>query len=56
VQAYNFSEPMRRVLAFAREEAIRLNHEYVGTEHMLLGLVRDGAGVGRPSSRTSMFL
>jgi ATP-dependent Clp protease ATP-binding subunit ClpA len=35
----------RRVLELADEEAGRLNHEYVGTEHLLLGLVREGSGV-----------
>ena len=29
----------------AREEAIRLQHDYVGTEHLLLGLIREGEGV-----------
>ena len=36
---------MRRVLQLAREEAARLHHEYVGTEHILLGLIREGEGV-----------
>ena len=35
---YNFSDEVRHALAKAREEAIRLQHEYVGTEHVLLGL------------------
>ena len=43
--SYNFTERVRTVLAWAREEAIRLGHEYVGTEHMLLGLLRDEGGV-----------
>lgn len=42
---YNFTERVRKVLALAREESVRLHHEYVGTEHMLLGLVREGKGV-----------
>jgi ATP-dependent Clp protease ATP-binding subunit ClpA len=42
---YNFTERMRKVLAFSREEAVWLGHEYVGTEHLLLGLIRDGDGV-----------
>lgn len=33
-------------MAFANQEAQRFNHEYLGTEHMLLGLVREGQGVG----------
>jgi ATP-dependent Clp protease ATP-binding subunit ClpC len=39
------TEPVRSALATAREEAVRLHHEYVGTEHILLGLIRDGEGV-----------
>ncbi|HMA41094.1 MAG TPA: ATP-dependent Clp protease ATP-binding subunit, partial [Gemmatimonadales bacterium] len=35
----------RKVLQMAREEAARLHHEYVGTEHILLGLIREGEGV-----------
>ena len=42
---YNFTERVRKVLAMARQEAIRLQHDYVGTEHVLLGLVREGEGV-----------
>ncbi|MEP6689966.1 MAG: ATP-dependent Clp protease ATP-binding subunit [Gemmatimonadaceae bacterium] len=42
---YNFTERVRKVLAMAREEAARLHHEYVGTEHILLGLIREGEGV-----------
>ena len=45
MNGYNFTERLRRCLAFAREEAAGLNHEYVGTEHMLLGLIRDSEGV-----------
>jgi len=45
MNAYNFTERVRRILAMAREEAARLHHEYVGTEHILLGLIREGEGV-----------
>ncbi|MSP78469.1 MAG: ATP-dependent Clp protease ATP-binding subunit [Dehalococcoidia bacterium] len=41
-----FSERARRVLSLAQEEAIRFNHNYIGTEHILLGLVRETEGVG----------
>ena len=34
-----------QVLALARQEAARLHHNYVGTEHLLLGLLREGEGV-----------
>ena len=40
-----FSERARRVLTLAQEEAQRLNHNYIGTEHVLLGLVREEEGV-----------
>jgi ATP-dependent Clp protease ATP-binding subunit ClpC len=40
-----FSERARRVLTFAQEEAQNLNHNYIGTEHVLLGLAREDEGV-----------
>src|SRR5213082_2223820 len=45
MNGYNFTERVRKVLAMAREEAARLRHEYVGTEHILLGVLREGEGV-----------
>jgi ATP-dependent Clp protease ATP-binding subunit ClpC len=42
---YNFTERVRKVLALGRQEAARLGHDFVGTEHMLLGLVTEGGGV-----------
>src|SRR6266513_2235342 len=45
MNGYNFTDRVRKVLAMAREEAARLHHEYVGTEHILLGLIREGEGV-----------
>src|SRR4026209_336690 len=45
MNGYNFTERVRKVLAMAREEAAPLHHEYVGTEHILLGLIREGEGV-----------
>jgi len=45
MNGYNFTERVRKVLAMAREEAARLHNEYVGTEHILLGLIREGEGV-----------
>lgn len=41
-----FTDRARRVMALANQEAQRLNHEYIGTEHILLGLVKEGSGVG----------
>jgi bifunctional DNase/RNase len=40
-----FTERARKVLSLAREEAQRFQHNYIGTEHLLLGLVREGEGV-----------
>lgn len=41
-----FTERARRVLGLAQEEAQRFNHNYIGTEHILIGLVREGEGIG----------
>ena len=41
----NFSSRVQMVIQFAREEAMRLGHDYIGTEHLLLGLLREGEGV-----------
>ena len=43
--ADKFSEPARRVLQLAQEEAHKLHHSYIGTEHILLGLARESDGV-----------
>ncbi|MBF0387624.1 MAG: ATP-dependent Clp protease ATP-binding subunit [Candidatus Omnitrophica bacterium] len=40
-----FTERARKVIVFAKEEAKRFNHDYIGTEHLLLGLIREGEGV-----------
>ena len=45
MNGYNFTDRVRKVLQMAREEAARLHHEFVGTEHILLGIVREGEGV-----------
>ncbi len=45
MNGYNFSDRVRRVLQMAREEAARLHHHYVGTEHILLALIREGEGI-----------
>jgi ATP-dependent Clp protease ATP-binding subunit ClpC len=41
-----FTDRARRVVVQAQEEARALNHNYIGTEHILLGLIREGKGVG----------
>ena len=45
MKGYNFTERVRKVLAQSREQAFQLRHEYVGTEHLLLGLISDQEGV-----------
>lgn len=40
-----FTDRARKVMQFANQEAQRFNHEYIGTEHILLGLVKEGSGV-----------
>eukprot|EP01026_Neomeris_dumetosa_P030295 TRINITY_DN2428_c0_g4_i1.p3 TRINITY_DN2428_c0_g4~~TRINITY_DN2428_c0_g4_i1.p3 ORF type:complete len:200 (-),score=30.14 TRINITY_DN2428_c0_g4_i1:35-580(-) len=41
-----FTDRAKKVMSFARQEAMKFNHEYIGTEHILLGLVKEGSGVG----------
>jgi len=41
-----FTDRARKVMALANQEAQRFNHEYIGTEHILLGLVKEASGVG----------
>ncbi len=41
----NFSERVQEVIRLSREEALRLGHDYIGTEHLLLGIIREGYGV-----------
>jgi len=45
VNGYNFTERVRTILAVARDETVRLDHDYVGPEHILLGLLVEGEGV-----------
>ena len=40
-----FTDRARKVMQLANQEAQRFNHEYIGTEHILLGLVKEGSGV-----------
>jgi len=41
----NFSPRVKDVISFSREEALRLGHDYIGTEHFLLGMIREGEGI-----------
>jgi ATP-dependent Clp protease ATP-binding subunit ClpC len=40
-----FTDRVRKVISLSRQEAIRLHHDYIGTEHLLLGLLKEGEGV-----------
>jgi ATP-dependent Clp protease ATP-binding subunit ClpC len=40
-----FSSKVKEVISLSREEALRLGHDYIGTEHLLLGMIRDGEGI-----------
>jgi ATP-dependent Clp protease ATP-binding subunit ClpC len=40
----NFSPRVKDVIAYSKEEALRLGHDFIGTEHLMLGLLRDGGG------------
>jgi ATP-dependent Clp protease ATP-binding subunit ClpC len=41
----NFSQKVKDIISYSREEALRLGNDFIGTEHLLLGLLRDGEGV-----------
>ena len=41
-----FTDRARKVMAIANQEVQRFNHEYIGTEHILLGLIKEGSGTG----------
>jgi len=41
----NFSQRVQVIIQLSREEALRLGHDYIGTEHLLLGLIREGNGI-----------
>jgi ATP-dependent Clp protease ATP-binding subunit ClpC len=47
-----FSPRVKDVITFSREEALRLGHDYIGTEHLLLGLIREGEGNGHKNSES----
>ena len=38
----NFSSRVKDVITYSKEEALRLGHDFIGTEHLLLGMLRDG--------------
>ncbi len=47
-----FSPKVKEVISFSREEALRLNHDYIGIEHLLLGLIREGEGLAIKTLRS----
>jgi ATP-dependent Clp protease ATP-binding subunit ClpC len=51
MNGYNFSDPVRRLLQLARDEAAALRHEYVAPEHILLAMARDADGVAAAALR-----
>ncbi|MBL7772008.1 MAG: ATP-dependent Clp protease ATP-binding subunit [Chitinophagaceae bacterium] len=42
----HFSAKVKEIISFSREEALRLGNDFIGTEHLMLGLIRDGQGLG----------
>ena len=46
-----FTEPARQVVVLAQDEARALRHNYIGTEHLLLGLLREERGLAFPGAR-----
>jgi ATP-dependent Clp protease ATP-binding subunit ClpC len=48
----NFSAQVKEIISFSREEALRLGNDFIGTEHLLLGVIREG----EESSRALMWI
>jgi ATP-dependent Clp protease ATP-binding subunit ClpC len=51
-----FTDRARRVVVLAQEEARMLNHNYIGTEHILLGLIHEGEGVAAKGVGITWYL
>jgi ATP-dependent Clp protease ATP-binding subunit ClpC len=47
-----FSPKVKEVIGYSREEALRLNHDFIGIEHLMLGLIRDGDGLAIKTLRS----
>ena len=41
----NFSPKVKEIISYSREEALRLGNDFIGTEHLLLGMIREGEGM-----------
>ena len=53
-----FSPRVKEVISYSREEALRLGHDYIGVEHLLLGIIREGEGIAMrmiTSSRNPIY-
>lgn len=50
-----FTDRSRKVMALSQEEAKRFNHNYIGTEHLLLGLIKEGEGIAAKALKASGF-
>ncbi len=48
-----FSQKISNILIYSKEEAIRLNNDYIGTEHLFLGILRDGEGIAIQALHTA---
>lgn len=53
---YKYSETIARILGYSKEEALRLNNDYIGPEHLMLGLIRDGNSKAIDALRTHFFV
>jgi ATP-dependent Clp protease ATP-binding subunit ClpC len=51
-----FTDRARRVLVLAQEEARLLNHNFIGTEHILVGLIHEGEGVAANRTKPSLLV
>src|ERR1700748_1179907 len=54
----NFSAQVKEIISFSREEALRLGNDFIGTEHLLLGLIREGERLAMrilQSHKTALF-
>ena len=41
----NFTSRVQKVIRYSKEEAMRLGHDYIGTEHLMLGIIKEGEGI-----------
>ena len=53
---YRYSERITRILGYSKEEALRLNNDYIGPEHLMLGIIRDGESRAIESLQKHFFV